>query len=988
MERSKRTPWQARWIWGGDEESPRNEWRWFRHSFFCPEDMEADAEAVLWLTADSRYEAYVNGTRIGRGPVRGYPTDLFYDGYDVGSLLRRGETNTIAIQVLHFGISNFYYLRGRGGLLAELAVASGDGETILAATGAEWRTARNPAQDPAVSRMSCQQAFAERIDARRFDGDWTSPDYGDDGWEDAREIGEAGMEPWVRLQPRDIPYLTEEPVVPARVGSLRRVVPYALSAFIDTYALMKNPGEENANPIGYAGAIATVLRLAEEAEVSVLLNVPGFGGGSFPKVLRLGQRLVPFDRWSVEPPLVRCRAKLPAGDHLLLYADFGPDHGHMHRIAVDCDRKIEWLSPIQAERPGGPGGASPFALIGPTFAYTMVDYVDQSALQQRWEEEAAKLANALAPLSAIEEIVQAGFPVRAIPYTHANDLDAFAPQFAIREAEAYAVPESLQRAATASADPGIVPVFKNGDTEFMLDFGKEWSGYLSFELEAEAGVATDWYGVEYRKGEYVQHTFGLDNTLRYITRAGVQSYTSPVRRGFRYLYVTVRGASSPVKIRAVRVLQSNYPAPEAGSFQCSDERLNRIWDISRHTTRLCMEDTFVDCPAYEQTFWVGDSRNEALVNYYAFGGADIVKRCLRLVPGSSFQTPLYVDQVPSAWTSVIPNWTFFWVVACREFAEHADDRAFAAEMLPRILYTLKAYLEHIDGDGLLNMRGWNLLDWAPIDQPGEGVVTHQNAMLVKALRDAAALAAFAGTPDEAAWCAEASDRLAAAINARLWSEERGAYLDCIHADGRRSDIFSMQTQVMALLSGVAEGDRLDRLTGYLTAAPEGFVQIGSPFMSFFYYEALMRSREPSAMRTMLDDIRRNYGFMIENGATTCWEMYGHTTVNRANENDLTRSHCHAWSAAPGYFLGAYALGVRAAAPGWKKAIVEPLPADLAWARGAVPLPGGGTIECEWTADAGRVVSLSVVAPEDVELDVRVPSGGEVRIRRLKRLPVE
>jgi hypothetical protein len=46
-----------------------------------------------------------------------------------------------------------------------------------------------------------------------------------------------------------------------------------------------------------------------------------------------------------------------------------------------------------------------------------------------------------------------------------------------------------------------------------------------------------------------------------------------------------------------------------------------------------MEDTFVDCPAYEQVFWVGDSRNEALVNYYVFGALDIVKRCLRLVPG-------------------------------------------------------------------------------------------------------------------------------------------------------------------------------------------------------------------------------------------------------------------------------------------------------------------------------------------------------------------
>lgn len=82
----KHTPWQGSWIWGGTEESPRNEWRWFRTSFTCPSDLDALAKAVLWITADSRYELYVNGTRVGRGPVRYYSTDIFYDAHEVGHL--------------------------------------------------------------------------------------------------------------------------------------------------------------------------------------------------------------------------------------------------------------------------------------------------------------------------------------------------------------------------------------------------------------------------------------------------------------------------------------------------------------------------------------------------------------------------------------------------------------------------------------------------------------------------------------------------------------------------------------------------------------------------------------------------------------------------------------------------------------------------------------------------------------------------------------
>lgn len=980
----KQLPWQASWIWGGDSVSPRNEWRWFRHTFICPEELANDAEIMLWITADSRYEVYINGNKIGRGPVRNFPSDLFYDSYSVGHLLRRGEANTIAVQVMHFGISNFYYLRGRGGLLAQLDVVAGDKEVALASTDAGWLTTLHNGQDPAVGRMSCQQAFAERIDARSWHEDWATVNYSDRSWPKAYVIGEAGMEPWIRLQPRDIPYLTEETVLPVSVLSLNRVVPYRLTAFVDNYALMKPPGEENANSLCYAGAFGTVLRLPEATEVNVAMIVSGFNiGTEVQGLLRLGDSLLTADEMEHEPPLLKLRAKLPAGDHLLLFTAFGPDHGSMLRLAVDADKEIQWFNPLSEDSEEA-GKESPFAALGPTYSFTIVDYENQEEQFAEWKRHASRLTKTVASIRSVEELRSLDAMAISIPHLLANGEDAFMPQVAKRLSEAYAVPTSLQQTAVSSADPGIVPIFPDGDTEFILDFGKEWSGYLQFELEADEGVVIDWYGIEYLKGDYVQHTFGLDNTLRYIAKQGFQRYVSPVRRGFRYLIVTVRGAARPVRIHGVKVIQSNYPTPEIGAFQSSDARLDAIWQIARHTTKLCMEDTFVDCPAYEQTFWVGDSRNEALVHNYLFGGTDIVKRCLRLVPGSSFQTPLYVDQVPSGWRSVIPNWTFFWVAACVEYAEHTGDEVFAAEMLPKMAYTLDHYLQRVNGDGLLEIKGWNLLDWAPIDQPDDGVVTHQNMMLAHALRRTADMARkVSGAGSEPATRYEAAaSALDEAINRHLWSEERGAFLDCIHNDGRRSDIFSMQTQVIALNTDVAAGERKKKLRAYLTSTPEGFVPIGSPFMSFFYYEALMRTGN---VRHMLDDIRHNYGFMIDSGATTCWEMYGHTTMNRANENDLTRSHCHAWSAAPGYFLGAFVLGIRPAAPGWKKVTVAPEPGDLAWARGAVPLPGDGKLEVEWTAENGVLATLRVTAPADVELDIQAPAACSVTVRRVNVL---
>ena len=86
--------------------------------------------------------------------------------------------------------------------------------------------------------------------------------------------------------------------------------------------------------------------------------------------------------------------------------------------------------------------------------------------------------------------------------------------------------------------------------------------------------------------------------------------------------------------------------------------------------------------------------------------------------------------------------------------------------------------------------------------------------------------------------------------------------------------------------------------------------------------------------------------MLDHGATTCWEVYPISPV--AEDGDqLSRSHCHAWSAAPAAFLPERVLGIRPLAPGWTKVLVAPEPCGLEWAEGSVPLPGAGRIDVSW-----------------------------------------
>lgn len=963
--------WEAQWIWGAGEDSPRNAWLRFRRAFVPSGGV---AGAKLRVTADSRYVLFVNGVRVGRGPVRSWPFELPYDEYEVGHLLEEGKEAVIAVLVTHYGVSTFQYLRGRGGLLLELdGVCDQDGQRIK--TDHTWKTTPHPSFARHASRISCQLPFTEIYDADAGDEGWTTASAGfdDRGWQNAHVVGPVGTAPWTNVVPRPIPYLTEEPVHPARVEALRFVRPPAWSAAIDVRTAMMPDSADHANHVSFTGLLATTVVLANDAK----LTIGVVDSGQLPVSVIVDGRPVPKSSYyGDDHPERYVDIDLSVGEHLILFDVTSASHGLAFHLGFDAGgASFDVRSPLPATASNPEAQCSPFLAVGPFDARMHLDHQPPvpSADRNHPDYLRALAVDGVASLSELDAWV------RPIAAELVNLNGVFTDQVWTPVAVSQPVPIQLQQAVLPTADPAVLPVAETSglDTEIVIDFGRELSGFVAFELDAAAGTVVDFYGYEYRKDGWTQHMYGVDNTLRYRCREGRQSYVSYVRRGLRYLTLTVRGASRPVRLYRVYLLQSNFPVADVGRFRCSDALLNDIWAISRDTTRLCMEDTFVDCPTFEQTYWVGDARNEALVNYYTFGSKDIVEHCLRLVPGSSFQTPLLADQVPSGWSSVIPNWTFFWIAACREYYEFNGDLAFVKDLWPHVQRTLRAFEEQLNEDGLIDRTGWNLLDWAPFEQPGAGIVTHQNMFFAKAMRDGAALAELAGDSEGAGRLRDKADRLAAAIDARLWDEARQAYVDCIHTDGRLSATTSMQTQIVAYLCDIAGSERRSVIERYLVSPPESFVQAGSPFMSFFYYEAFARL---GRFDLMLSDMRRNYGIMVEHEATSCWEMYPWSDFNQRSKV-LTRSHCHAWSAGPAYFLGAHVLGVSGAAPGWTKVRVAPQPSGLQWANGAVPLPQGGRVDVSWRVLDERILRLRVEAPAGVELDIVPPDGMTLELER-------
>lgn len=945
------------WIWASDSLTARNRYVRFRAEFDWRE-----GECALRITADSRYHLYVNGAVVGFGPVRSWPNHWKFDEYELAPFLHKGR-NVIAVLVNHYGTGNFQYISADPGMAAELRIRAGGrgrGKTVAL----DWRASRSRALEARVPRVSAQLAFEEQFDARCEDG-WKLPGYKATGWKTATPV----RAPHARLEPRGIPFLTREEVLPARVVCCETVSPASQTWTLSLrHYYLNDEQSRNSNFSFVKSYLVTHIRAARAERVTFIR--PHRHAHAF----KINGKIVP----PVDPGFAAAVAsqevvlKKGWNDVLIPITNFPPGGppedvgGSTHLtefvLAVRAKQTLRWAA-SPGQDPSRPE-ETPWVWVGP-FAFTeeekglMARQMDFPRVAQPERFHAEATADRFISIWNAGSLGAAARLPFAQPVSEADVMTRNV--FAEAVADEVSGPgriEGQEALVSASGDLAVVhPAADGEDVRVLLDFGKEIVGMHAFEIEAEAGTLIQFHNFEFIQPDG-RHNLneGMNNSFSYTCRDGWQKFESLGRRGFQYSWMIVRNLRRPLRIRKISVIFSTYPQQNRGSFACSDELLNRIWQVGAHTLRCCAEDTYTDCPTYEQTHWVGDARNEALVDWVVNGDPRLWFRCLEQTGQSLERFPITGSEVPSAWENILPAWSFLWMRSCREYLLWTGDFEGARKLFPWVEKNVDGIREHIDEQGLFAMHAWNLFDWAAMDTPTQGAVTHNNCFIVLALNECAQLADWLKQKRAAREFRALAGSVSDAINQRLWDQKNKAYIDCIHGDGRRSDVFSQQTQTVALSSGVARGTRARRCREIVHKPPANFVKAGSPFFEFFLLEALA---EEGREKEFLDVIRRDWGFMIEQGATAFWEMWS------IKGGRLTRSHCHGWSSAPTFFLSTAVLGVEPLAPGCRKIRFDPRIGDLDFVRGEVPTPFGPIrVSCK---RKGKRVDAEIELPKEVKL---------------------
>jgi alpha-L-rhamnosidase len=488
--------------------------------------------------------------------------------------------------------------------------------------------------------------------------------------------------------------------------------------------------------------------------------------------------------------------------------------------------------------------------------------------------------------------------------------------------------------------------------EILLDFAEEYVGYLTLQVECPAATEIRICYGEFKDEALQRYSSPLDwyrdPEDHFVLKPGCHMLRSKGRRAFRYVRLI---ASAPATVTSVVMEAGHYPVLERGRFRCSDEILNRIWEISCRTTRLCMQRFYEDGIKRDGMLWIGDYRVQYLCNAMAFGDVALARKSLFMFAasqredgallacatrGGGHQHPDRIEYMPYI-PERLMDMTLFsyctdYVSAVYEFWMHTGEIETVRQLWP-CLQRLLRYLRESDTLTVEPFLTDNC-QFTPLASR-----TGMRMGFCEAMLNGARLARAVG---DAATEQAAQERYAAestCVRRDAWDTRRQVF-----ADG---DLVCWHANVQSVLAGVTSaGSPARELLERLLNMPEARRPIGG--MPRFY--ALRALFDAGLDQAALDWIRRDWGQVVDAGLTTCPEgipedfacLFHHEPeAGKGKPNDqFMWSMCHGWSAGPAYLLSAYVLGVRPAAPGFASHTDEPRLGNLAWAEGVVPTPRG------------------------------------------------
>lgn len=493
----------------------------------------------------------------------------------------------------------------------------------------------------------------------------------------------------------------------------------------------------------------------------------------------------------------------------------------------------------------------------------------------------------------------------------------------------------------------------------LLDFGKEMHGAI--RISSGMRASTRPLRLRVRLGESVSEAMSDVspdcNPQNATNEHAMRDFELQVpwlgsieygNSGFRFARVDLLDQDVDYLLRNIQAISVMIDDPMVGSFKCSDDRLNKIWETGAYTVQLNMQDYLWDGIKRDRLVWLGDLHPEVMTVNNVWGKHDVVRRTLDF---GKADTPL------PGWMNGFSSYSMWWLLIHRDYYLYNGDLAYLRENRDYILGLARQLDECVDANGEEKMTGVRFLDW-PTSEQMDVIHDGLQALTTMTMK---AVGQIAGWLNDKEMADVAKNCLA-----------RLQKYNMAHTD-------ASQALSLTLLSGTSKDAKAD-CKKLIANGIDSF----SPFYGYYAVEALAENGEIDTAMKMISDY---WGSMLDLGATTFWEHLNYADTKKAGRIDeivpdsvydihgdggeycyigFRQSLCHGWAAGPTPWLQRYVLGVKPVEPGCKTVEVKPHLGDLAYAEGTVPTPYG-PLAVKASKDASGKTVCSVKAPKGVKV---------------------
>ena len=493
---------------------------------------------------------------------------------------------------------------------------------------------------------------------------------------------------------------------------------------------------------------------------------------------------------------------------------------------------------------------------------------------------------------------------------------------------------------------------------YVFDMGQNFAGWCQLRVRGPRGTA-----VRLRHAELVYDNgmINVENIRRaratdtYILRGdGDEEIWEPrfTYHGFRYVEVT--GYPGTPRLDSIRGRVVHTDVKPHGNFVASKQILNRIQHLILWGIRSNLHSVPTDCNQRDERMgWMADAHLYTEPTLWNYDSAAFYANFLRNIRDIQGPDGSVTDTVPHkygrrpadpAWGAAYPLITWYL------YLYHGDRR-----ILEEHFGGIKAWTDFQRSqakDGILSYSYYG--DWVPIERtPGELVSTfyyYYSAHLTSRM------AQILGRKTEAEAYAKLADEIRDAFNKRFLNPD-GTYANrtqTAHTLALYLDLVPKERR--GAVSSYLRDDIVYRNNTHLTTGI-----IGTKYIM----ELLTRQGQTHlAYDLATQTTYPSWGYMVENGATTLWELWQNKTGPGMN------SHNHPMFGSVGaWFYKALAgIDLDPERPGFERIRIVPgAVRDLDWVSG------------DTETLRGRVLSQWSRTPESFRLEVIIPVGSTAEV---------